>query len=50
VDVLIFIGVGMVIVLMLLIGGRAERFNMRRLMRPWQPGYRDGSKQPRDEG
>jgi hypothetical protein len=34
---------------MLLIGGGAERFNMRRLMRPWQPGYRDHGKPPRDE-
>jgi hypothetical protein len=48
-DVLIFVGVGVVIALMLLIGGRAERFNMRGLMRPWQPGYRDDSKPPHDE-
>jgi hypothetical protein len=46
--VAIFIAVGVVVVLMLLIGGWAERFNMRLLTRPWQPRYRDDSK-PRDD-
>jgi hypothetical protein len=40
-DVLIFIAVGVVIVVMLVIGGRAERFTLRGLMRPWQPRYRN---------
>jgi hypothetical protein len=38
-DVLIFVALGIVILLMLLIGGRAERFNLRGLTRPWQPRY-----------
>jgi hypothetical protein len=38
-DVLIFVVVGVVILLMLWIGGRAERFNLRGLTRPWQPRY-----------
>jgi hypothetical protein len=49
-DVLIFVGVGVVIVVMLLIGGGAWRPRVRGFMRPWQPGYRDDSKPPHDEG
>jgi hypothetical protein len=37
--VLIFVVLGVVIVLMLVIGGRAERFNLRGLTPPWQPRY-----------
>jgi hypothetical protein len=46
-DVLIWIAFGIVVVLMLLIGGRAERFNLRLLTRPWQPKYRRDRK-PRE--
>ena len=46
-DVFIWIAIGVVVVSMLLIGGRAERFNLRRLMRPWQPKYRDDDERSR---
>jgi hypothetical protein len=49
-DVVIFVGFAVVVLLVLLIGGRAERFNLRGLTRPWQPRYRDDAKtrRPRD--
>jgi hypothetical protein len=40
VNVLIWIAFAVVVVAVLLIGGRAERFNLSRLTRPWQPKYR----------
>ena len=41
--VIILVAVVITALLVLLIGGRAELFNQRRLMRPWQPKYRDDS-------
>ena len=49
-DVLIFIAVGAAILLILLVGGRAERFNLRGLMRPSQPTYRENSKHGPSDG
>jgi hypothetical protein len=44
----VVISVVVAIVLMLLIGGRAERRNLRGLTRPWQPRYRDDLEPPRN--
>jgi hypothetical protein len=43
-NVLIWVAVVVIVLLMLLVGGRAERFNLRLFMRPFQPKYRRGGK------
>ena len=48
-DVFIWIGFGIVVLLILLVGGRAERFNLRLLSRPWQPKYRRDNEAVRDD-
>ncbi len=47
--VAIFVGFAIVILLLLVIGGRAERFNLRGLTRPWQPRYRDDAQRDRSD-
>jgi len=44
-DVLLFVAFGVVVSVILMIGGRAERFNLRGLTRPLQPRYREGKSQ-----
>jgi hypothetical protein len=43
-DVLIFVALGIIVLLVLVVGGRAERFNLRGLTRTWQPRYREDGK------